>query len=1248
MREVISKPENAQWTDEQWQAVTARGEDILVAAAAGSGKTAVLVERIVRRITEKDGIDVDRLLIATFTNAAAAEMRKRIGLALEKALTEKPGSLHLRRQLTLLNRATISTLHSFCIEVLRKYYFKIELDPNFRVAEETEAELIRQEVLEELVEQEYGIEDNEAFFELVDRFSNDRGDDEILRMVIQLFKFSRSHPWPDQWLYQMAEKYEQSFTVQSIDELTWTRDLIVDVQLQLNGMTELLEQAKKWALLPNGPGPYYDNLLEDEQALHSLTEASHKSWTSLYEQFQLISFGRLKACKGDEYDEDLKEKVKVIRDKVKKQVTGLQEELFSRSPESYIEHLQELAPVMKTLVGLVQKFAYQFQAAKKEKGLVDFSDLEHYCLEVLTGESSSLESLVPSEAAHEYRQKFIEVLVDEYQDTNLVQESIVQLVTKEPEEGSNLFMVGDVKQSIYRFRLAEPTLFLEKYKRFYGSDPGEGLRIDLARNFRSRREVLDSTNFLFKQIMDETVGEIEYDEPAKLRLGADYPDNNKTATELVLVDRNTDDEAIEDGEDIESLEAIQLEARYMASRIKDLIGQNDKQEPFQIYDTKLKQYRSIQYRDIVILLRSTSTSAPTLLEEFKKQGIPAYADLSTGYFEAVEVSVMISLLQVIDNPHQDIPLASVLRSPMIALSGEELAEVRIANKKGSYYDSLNSFLKTGKQTSPTYQNIDRFCRDLQRWRTRARQGDLSDLIWQIYRETGYYDYVGGMPGGQQRQANLRALYDRARQYENTSFRGLFRFLRFIERMKDQGKDLGTARALGEQEDVVRIMTIHKSKGLEFPIVMVANLNKQFNEMDLRGSFLLHKEIGFGAKYLNPKLRISYPTLPQLSIQKRLRMEMVAEEMRILYVALTRAKEKLYLIGAVKDLEKQLQQWEYMVSRAGWLLPDYERASAKSYLDWIGPSVIRHPMMTQLREAVGAGEVLDPELNAATDNWKVSLLSARELVEIEDKDQIDQQERLKQIKEWTTVETETTDDVVEALSWEYSYQASREHMSKQSVTELKRNQDTRDEYGDTSFVRQFRNPIGDRPGFLQEKSMTAPERGTATHLVMQHLTDTKTITEESVKEKLAWMLHSELITEEQSEVIDIESIVKFYETEIGSRLQQAPQVHREVPFTMALPADEAYSDWKGPRGEHVLVQGVMDCVIEEEDGFVLLDYKTDSITNRFESYEKAKPTLENRYTLQLNLYARAIEQIWKKPCKEKYLYFFDGGHVLKLD
>ncbi|WP_349410182.1 helicase-exonuclease AddAB subunit AddA [Pseudalkalibacillus sp. SCS-8] len=1245
MREVIPKPEGAQWTDEQWHAITARGEDILVAAAAGSGKTAVLVERIIRRLTEKDGVDVDRLLIVTFTNAAAAEMRKRIGVALEKALKERPGSLHIRRQLTLLNRASISTLHSFCIEVLRKYYYQLDLDPNFRIADETEVELIRQEALEELLEEEYGREGNEAFYDLVDRFSDDRADHEIQRMILRLYDFSRSYPWPNMWLENMLGMYMASEEVDTIDDLSWTKELLQDVNLQLRGMLEILEQAKEQALAPGGPSPYFETIQDDEQQIRALLDAGTQSWTSLYHAFQSLNFSRLKACKGEDYDDDLKDLVKSMRDRVKKHVDGLKEDLFNRRPESYVEHIRELAPVLHTLVGLVKSFDQRFKAMKKEKGIVDFSDLEHYCLAILTDEQSTEERLIPSKAAKEYRQKFIEVLVDEYQDTNLVQESIVQLVTKEPGQGSNLFMVGDVKQSIYRFRLAEPSLFLDKYKRFQDSDPGEGVRIDLSRNFRSRRDVIDSTNFLFQQIMNEAVGEIEYDDDAKLRLGAEFPESEQSRTELALINRK--DEANDSEEDIENLQSIQLEARYMATRIKELIGHNEQQEPYQVYDAKLKAYRPITYRDIVILLRSTATAAPTIQEEFKKQGIPAYADLSTGYFEAVEVSIMMSLLQVIDNPYQDIPLASVLRSPIIALTGEEMAEVRIADKEGSYYEALVAYMNQSNNQAAR-EKVTHFYNQLQRWRTKARQGDLSDLIWQIYRETGYYDYVGGMPGGQQRQANLRALYDRARQYEKTSFRGLFRFLRFIERMKDQGKDLGAARALGEQEDVVRIMTIHKSKGLEFPVVMLANLNKRFNEMDLRGGFLLHKEIGFGAKFMNPKLRISYPTLPQLTIQKRLRMEMVAEEMRILYVALTRAKEKLILVGAVKDLDKELKQWQLVLARDGWLLPDLDRATAKSYLDWIGPAVIRHPSMDDLRKRIGGGLVqVDNRAAEVQGRWEVQIIPSAEIV-VDAEEKVDEQaERLDKIKKWEKVEVEENDQIHSKLSWEYPYQHSKRHMSKQSVTELKRNFETRDEYGDTTFISQFRSTISERPSFLQEKSMTAAEKGTAMHLVMQHVATNGNVTQETIRETIAKLVNQEFMTSVQADAIEVDSIEAFFKTDLGRRLQQASKVHKEVPFSLALPASEAYGDWKGDGEESVLVQGVMDSVIEEEDGFILLDYKTDAISHRFENYEKARPILEKRYALQLQLYSKAIEAIWKKPCKEKYLYFFDGGHLVKL-
>jgi ATP-dependent helicase/nuclease subunit A len=1244
----IPKPRNVQWTDEQWQAITSSGENILVAAAAGSGKTAVLVERIIRKITSSSEIDVDQLLIVTFTNAAAAEMRKRIGIALEKAIRDNPASLHLRRQLSLLNKASISTLHAFCIEVLRKYYYQVNLDPNFRIADDTEIELIRQDVLDELFEEEYGKENNETFFNLVDRFSNDRGDDQLQKLILELFDFSRSHPWPLEWLTQMVEQYSIDMEA-DIDSLPWTNDLLHDIQGNLRSMLILIRQAKEVASAPNGPEPYLETLRQDEEIILSLINGD-KDWGELYNKFQGLKFPNLKQSRSKEVDESLKNTTKSLRDAVKKQVEAIKNDFFELSPDSLTNHIAELSPVLSTLVNVVVEFSKRFQTVKYDKSLVDFSDLEHLALEVLKEQGSTFEKSIPSEVAIKYRNHFHEVLVDEYQDTNLVQETIIQLLTKSEEDAGNLFMVGDVKQSIYRFRLAEPTLFLQKYKAYKNNEVGKGLRIDLAKNFRSRKEVINSTNFLFKQVMNESVGEIDYDLDAELKLGASYPEHPNTVSELLLIDKADNDEEITDDEtetdDLVELETVQLEARLMAKKVKEMIGQEDEATPYQVYDAKIG-YRNIQYRDIVILLRATSTWAPTILEEFKLQGIPAYAELSSGYFDATEVSVMLSLLHVIDNPHQDIPLASVLRSPLIGLTGEDLAKVRILSKRGSYFDAMKTYINRGENQG-LKEKLSFFYKQLQTWRDEARQGALSELLWKIFRETGYYDYVGGMNGGKQRQANLRALYDRSRQYETTSFRGLFRFLRFIERMRDKGKDLGTARALGEQEDVVRVMTIHKSKGLEFPVVFVAGLNKNFNRQDLNGSFLLHKELGFGPTFVNPTLRIKYPTLPMFAIKNKIKMELLAEEMRILYVALTRAKEKLYLIGTTPDLDKKIEKWSMQTYEKEFLLPDYNRSKAKCYLDWIGPAILRHRDGKKLRERIQYDGGVSSEVYQDPVQWNVSCYHANDFTAVEGQRTEVDQDRLDAVRNWIPIDVNGNISELESeFSWVYQHANATTHMSKQTVTEIKRQLETRDEYGDTGLIRQFRQPIGERPRFMQEKQLTAAERGTAMHMVMQHL-DVQVIQSlNDIEEVIAKMVYQELLSNEQASAIDRDAIEQFLRTNLATRMKRAVKIHREVPFSLGLPGNDAYPNWD-ENNETVLLQGIIDCVIEEEDGLILLDYKTDSITNRFEGgIKSAESSLRKRYQIQLDLYEKALEQIWKVSCKEKYLYFFDGGHLIKV-
>ena len=1252
---IPSKPQEATWTDDQWKAIMAKDQDILVAAAAGSGKTAVLVERIIKKIVAMENpIDVDEILVVTFTNASAAEMRHRIGAALEKAISEQPHSTRLRRQLTLLNKASISTLHSFCLEVIRKYYYLIDIDPSFRLADSTEADLLRDEVLDELFEDEYGKENNDSFFRLVDTFTNDRSDAGLQDLIQKLYEFSRSHPNPDSWLDEIIDLYRVDEST-TIDDLPFIDVLLFDIKLTLQGAKEMLEEALNFSKVPGGPAPRAENYLDDIAIVDRLLQASEGSWQELYQEMNAWAFTRAKSCRGDEFDKDLVKNADDLRKSAKTALEKLKDELFQRKPESFLKDIGEMKDTIVTLIELTKTFSIRFNQMKMEKGIVDFSDLEHYCLAILAGDSSVSGEIQPSVAANNYRRQFKEVLVDEYQDTNMVQETILKLVTADGEYDGNLFMVGDVKQSIYRFRLAEPNLFLNKYHRFRADGDGTGLRIDLSRNFRSRFEVLAGTNYIFKQIMGTNVGEIEYDKQAELVKGAAYPEEESYPIEFVMINQeDASDESDEteinqehDEFDKADLEQSQLEARYMARRIKRLI-----KEKVPIFNPKTGAYRPIQYSDIVILLRSMPW-APEIMEQFKHEGIPIYANLSTGYFDATEIAIMLSLLKIIDNPHQDIPIASVLRSPILGLDEEELSMIRIESKSGTFYEAVKNFILS----TPTIENgelhekLSRFIEKLNEWRSMARTGSLSELIWQVYRDTHFYDFVGGLPGGKQRQANLRAFYDRARQYEATSFRGLFRFLRFIEKMQDRGDDLGTARALSEQEDVVKLMTIHSSKGLEFPVVFIAGLSKKFNMMDIHHSYLFDKEFGFATKYVNPEKRITYPSLPQLALKRKKKLETISEEMRVLYVALTRAKEKLILVGSVKNTEKTIKKWSKSLEHQDWLLKDSIRAKATSYLDWIGPALIRHKHGNSLiPDELKVKPVLIEEITDHPSHWKIELVEKNSLIEHADQtiettdDWMDKVKAGKPI----AIQSEHKIDIFERLTYQYPYQASTIKRSKQSVSELKRLYEMRDEAASIDLIHNSSmKPIFNRPRFMRQKSISPAERGTAMHLVMQHLSLEQAPTIETIEQLLVHLEAKELLTTEQIAVIDSAQILSLFSTDIGQKMLTAKRVQREVPFSMAVSAKELYGNERLD-SDMILIQGIIDCMIEVDEGIILLDYKTDGIYDRYkEGFEEAKSILEKRYRTQIDLYEQAITQIIQKEVIGKYLYFFDGGHLLKM-
>ncbi|MGG4217394.1 helicase-exonuclease AddAB subunit AddA [Paenibacillus jamilae] len=1330
----IPKPEGSMWSDDQWRAISESGNNMLVAAAAGSGKTAVLVERIIRKIVDPQlGFSVDRLLVATFTKAAAAEMRQRIREALERVLEQEPESEHVRRQLSLLNRASITTLHSFCMEVIRRHYQAIPLDPGFRIMNEHETELLRQELLEELFEEKYELHDEGSTFRrLVDWFSGERTDDAMYVLVQRLYDFSQSHPWPEHWLRETAAAFRVQ-DVAALGETPWVRSILADAALSLRGAASLLEQAHETAILPGGPAPYAVTLQEDAAMVKELLqELETQPWASLYDHFQTASFGKLKPVKKDQTEPALQERVKTLREAAKKMITDMKASLFGRRAEAYLEELHATAPLMDELVETVIAFGERFQQHKQSKGLVDFGDLEHYCLKILRHPDSTPYKLLPSDAALEYKSQFDEVLLDEYQDTNTVQEDIVRLVSRE--EPGNRFMVGDVKQSIYRFRLAEPGLFLNKYQRYGMQEQEDGFLIDLARNFRSREEVVDAVNLVFRQIMSVDVAEIEYDERAWLVHGASYPEKTEQdatsayAPELLLVDKggrgfSDDSELSETGDEstlqeselaeLVELETAQLEARAIAQRIKELTGDNG--QPLLVYDRGLKAMRPAVYGDIVILLRSASVWAPLIVEELRLEGIPASGEQTTGFFKATEVEVMLSLLHIIDNPQQDIPLASVLRSPIVGLTEDELAQIRLEKPDGLFYDALLAAAETEhvegnaqeisadvmemdlftedllSSPDPVHRNdgntlsarLRSFLRNLDAWRQEARQGSLSILIWNVLEETGYLDWVGGLPGGSQRQSNLRALYDRARQYEtSTSNRGLFRFLTFISRLRERGGDLGSISGGAEPDQAVRIMTIHKSKGLEFPVVFIAGTAKMFNQQDLNAPFLMHKELGFGPKYVEEHNRVSYPTLPNLAIRRRSQLELLAEEMRVLYVALTRPREKLIMTGTVKDLASRAAGWARVKEHTDTVLPDYMLAAGRSYLDWVGPALIRLPPAVSLREAAGEQDGYYHRLEHMPGaDWLFKIVASETLsgsrVNPDREEEVSAEDRQKKTEalrnaELIELNEESETDIAAALSWNYPYERAGKTAANTSVTEMKRwleMQETgSDDWLNLSSISQQANLPEDRensdsggsqlhlrrPKFMGNQRLTPTERGTVYHTLLLHLPLDGVMSAEVIEETKARLLNQRILLDVHAKALDTNKILRFFSSELGERLLGSSRIQRELPFTYTMRATDYWNHslpavlpeqntvTEDGQGDKVLMNGIIDCLFETPEGLVLLDYKTDRIT------EYRTPShLTDQYRFQLELYARVIEEITGKKVAEKWLYFIEAGESVQL-
>ena len=1233
---IPTKPQEVTWTDAQWRAIFATGRDVLVSAAAGSGKTAVLIERLIQKmIREDDPIDVDQLLVVTFTNASAAEMRHRMAEALERELVKNPEAHHIRRQLSLLNKAQISTLHSFCLSIVKQYAYVLDMDPGFRLANDAEAALLRDDVLVDVLESAYQAEDPEDVYRLIDSFTTDRDDQAIEVVIDKLFGAARVHPEPAKWLASIPAQYKLADDA-VIDDLAFIDPLKLTIKHTLEEAYAMTEEVRQYALLPDGPAPLGATVEQDQLLLaEAIRLISSHSWQETYDYFQGLKFATAGRIPKDSCDEDLVKKAKDKRDQLKKRVMKLKEEYFTRSPARLLEEMNMMHPLLETLVELTTAYGDRYKAVKSERGLVDFSDLEHFALQILTSEVDG--KLVPSAIAEDVMAQFKEVLVDEYQDTNRLQETILQIVKSGTEANGNLFMVGDVKQSIYRFRLAEPMLFLHKYLTFTSEPEQSGVKIDLNANFRSRPEVLHATNFIFSQIMGQRVGEIDYDDAAALKPGAPYRDGEATV-ELALL--TTQDEELMPEEDVgnaelveqEDLKKSQWEARYMIQKIKSLM-----EAKTMVVDPWSNKERLLEYRDIVILMRSMTWSED-LTEEFKQAGIPLYAELKKGYFDALEVMIMLNTLRIVDNPYQDIPLASVLRAPFVGLTESELSRIRLSAPKEPFYEALKQFVRKGESGihPATAEKLQRFLLQFEEWRHLARRGSLAELIWRIYMDTYYYEMVGAMANGKQRQSNLRALHDRALAYEQTSFRGLFRFLRFIDRMKKRGDDLGTARAMSEKENVVRLMTIHSSKGLEFPYVFIAGLGRDFNQMDFNELYLFDQTFGLAVKAIDPEKRISYTSLPFLAMKEKKQLELKSEEMRVLYVAMTRAKEKLLLVATVKDVDKTLSKWEDASVAADTMLPEYVRARAKGFLDWIGPAVARHADYASWQGRPNANGIEDPS------SWSFETVYVEQLRQDHIVVDMPQIESIQQL-----VTEDLKAEVARRFDTAYPFERAITKRSKQSVSELKRldqlRQEEEPEFFRPAHVKEeMKKSVYKRPAFMQQgdKKLSAAEIGTALHTTMQHLNFSMDSSSDSLTDFIQQLANKQLLTVSEAGTVDVSSMQAFLQSELGERLRQAKQVLREVPFTYGLTDDD---------GDIQILQGIADCLFEEADGeWVLLDYKTDRVKGVLITENAITREMNVRYGLQLSLYKKAIEQILRITIREKILYLFDAEKTLVLE
>ena len=1289
------------WTPEQESAIIAPkdssldNQTLLVAAAAGSGKTAVLVERIITRLKDMDNpLSVQELMVVTFTKAAAQEMSARIGLALAKAMESTEDAAmqeRLERQLNLLPSAHISTLHSFCQWVIRSYFYKLDINPTARIGNEAEMALLQQEVLADLLTKSYE-EGLYNIYELADFFSDDKSDAGLTAKIMSLYNYAMSLANPDGWLRKALEPYKEAMTVNPSETLwgqyMWDQHVAVSDRIR-----ERLERMEQILLDPVGPHKWqniYDNqlaalsMLSGAETWDDMGEACKHTDTFIKDRFNKL---------GEEVDPSLQAEFKSLGSQNKDDLKAMQAAVFTVPEATLQEQFKAQYPIIEGLVELTIAFHKAYRDMKQEQGIMDFSDLEHLCLALLV-EPGTEDDPQPSDVAKELQDTFKEIMVDEYQDTNGVQETIINLISRV----DNRFYVGDVKQAIYSFRMADSSLFMEKYNTYGDTDAVER-RIDLAKNFRSHENILAATNFLFYQIMTEEAAELNYTEAESLipgRIVEDAPEDwvgGDVELQLLDVSKDTLSASESDEDEGDDPENNERELDFIIQKIKEIHAAKKKvQNPD-------GTFRQIEWRDFAILRRSLAGWGTRAVEAMRQAGIPAVVNERDGYFEAQEIQLLLALLSIIDNPEQDLPMAAVLHSGLVGLDANELGVLRLSGE-GSLWSLMPAYAEEAQD-----ERLLAFIDHMERWRTLSRRHGVTDLLWDIYESQDYVNYVGAMPNGLVRRANVLALYDRAKGYEASGFRGLFRFLRFVESLRDSNQDMPLANVVSEADNVVRLMTIHKSKGLEFPVVFLSGVQKRFNMMDLRSELLIDKNAGLGLKGYFPDIRVSFPTMPWFYVKDVKEAALKAEEQRILYVALTRARDKLFLTGFVKGFKNsagKLSSLGELINNVaaveGQQLPADIITQANTYLEWLIMGFTRHlDGGNPLRVAIEYEGPTYFDLPDKKCRIKVEVHDGSLYGDLDYKADIDET-TINKVRELQAVNSvELPQEIEDRFNYTYPYSDATRRTAKISVSELKRRFEERElEAGtidtlnepivtvDTEAKRAVSDAIlgqaikldpkssanveakntnaaglpimeasdvtvssdelansvfGRKPQALQseEDVLTGAQWGTLMHEAMQWLPLAK-YTQASLTKELDALVTKGTFTEEERNLLSDTSLYKFFSSDLGKRLINAKRIERELPFSMLFEGKRVYDTLED--GENLFLQGIIDTAFEEDGEWVLVDYKTDRV--------KSGEELIKRYKIQMDLYKEALQRLTGMPVKACYIYSFRLHDAIIID